>query len=733
MATVDDKRVDDLEYRIGLTGLLRGGAVVIIIAIIYLVALAVSRGYITPQIQFAGEIALCFAFIALGCVKRNEREEFGQLMAGIGSCGLYLSFAGGHLYKHLYAGETLVTLFVALSFANLGFALWRSSRSFLAIGMLGGLTAAMLPMHQYKPVLDIDLHFLILLPTAFIVIKNRWRDMAVAVWGASTAALIPALTYDGAWMLRVGALYGTSLICAGTYAKVWSENRFDPWCALSGVMLGVAGIGALAFDGVQHGSLHVLLLAGASLAVGYAFRSNAILRNAFWLAGLAIAVTLAPVGYHRLEAGSAFALLSIAISFAAFRAAPKPLTSLAALLLALGLCAYTAPWTNSPVQFSIGAETWLLTAFMTATAACAFACVRAGGASEPLLLVAAVVLLPLFARLGFVLLTSPSIAFMTSIAVLLPFMVFAAAVLVIGNSAKWKRTVIFGCGVLVLAFLQYIQVVGDGFESPSFDSILVLGLISASLYAAQAVKNVSGKESLDWIVAAAGGIVSAFVLRLSLIWLTLPVFRLHLAGALTIGLLIVTFASGLLSLRFKWRGLTPQGWVTLLAASLGALGIQVITHYGVSFELSLTTMCILATLLQVRAASRTLGPVTGLAGFAVGLIWVLFSRWAYVVLTSGLVGIKDAPALTLAWIVYAVALMVLGFGFQARYIRYWSFGVFGTTLVKIFAYDLSALDPGIRVVILMAIGVGMVGAGYWYIRSRPAEVVDGSDGAVHPA
>jgi len=48
--------------------------------------------------------------------------------------------------------------------------------------MLGGLTAAMLPMHQYKPVLDIDLHFLILLPTAFIVIKNRWRDMAVAVW-----------------------------------------------------------------------------------------------------------------------------------------------------------------------------------------------------------------------------------------------------------------------------------------------------------------------------------------------------------------------------------------------------------------------------------------------------------------------------------------------------------------------------------------------------------------------
>jgi len=84
------------------------------------------------------------------------------------------------------------------------------------------------------------------------------------------------------------------------------------------------------------------------------------------------------------------------------------------------------------------------------------------------------------------------------------------------------------------------------------------------------------------------------------------------------------------------------------------------------------------------------------------------------------------PALTFAWILYAVILIAIGFQYKARYLRYWSLAIFGATVGKIFLYDLSYLDPGIRVILLMMLGVAMVGGGYWYIRMRPSTVDDSS-------
>ena len=165
--------IDEVEYKIGSKGLLWLGAAAIVVGLIFLVAIAISRQWISPAMQFGGEIALCLSFIGIGFWKRNEKEEFGQLLTGIGSCGLYLSFAGAHVYKGVISGETLVASFVALSLANLGFAFWRSSRSFLTIGLIGGLVASALPMRKNKIGLNVILFNLILLPTTLIVRKNK--------------------------------------------------------------------------------------------------------------------------------------------------------------------------------------------------------------------------------------------------------------------------------------------------------------------------------------------------------------------------------------------------------------------------------------------------------------------------------------------------------------------------------------------------------------------------------
>ena len=142
----------DTEFKFGSQVLPRVGIVIVLLGILYLVAYAIQSGWITLQMQFVGELLLCGALIGVGLWKINEKEDFGQVLVGGGSCGLYLSFAGGHVYKHLYEGETLVVLFLALSLANLGFSWWRSSKTFWAIGFVGGLVGAALPMDKHDHV-----------------------------------------------------------------------------------------------------------------------------------------------------------------------------------------------------------------------------------------------------------------------------------------------------------------------------------------------------------------------------------------------------------------------------------------------------------------------------------------------------------------------------------------------------------------------------------------------------
>lgn len=310
---------DDIEYKFGINGLLRGGAVVFVLALLFLVAIMVGRGAITPPVQFAGEVSLCLAFIGFGIWKRNEREDFGQLMVGIGSFGLYASFAGGYAYKHLYEGEPLVAMYTLLSLANLGFASWRSSKSFLCIGMLGGLVAAMMPMQKDKVLLDFALHFLILVPCAAIIIRNKWNGMAGLMWVISTAALIPATTSNFEQFWRVGATYLNCAIALFACGKVFKPSEFDKHAAIQTIMLVLTGFFAIAIDTGHKGSLHAIVLTAIAAGVGYVLRENEKARNATWLGGLIVFSIITPIGFTQNVAAFAYGIEALALILVAIR------------------------------------------------------------------------------------------------------------------------------------------------------------------------------------------------------------------------------------------------------------------------------------------------------------------------------------------------------------------------------------------------------------------------------
>ena len=71
-------------------------------------------------------------------------------------------------------------------------------------------------------------------------------------------------------------------------------------------------------------------------------------------------------------------------------------------------------------------------------------------------------------------------------------------------------------------------------------------------------------------------------------------------------------------------------------------------------------------------------------------------------------------ALSVAWAVYAVVLMITGFWCKTAYLRYISLGLFGILLIKIFILDMSTVKSVYRIAAFLATGITLVGVSYLY-------------------
>lgn len=176
----------DTEYWLGAKLLPRVGAGIVILALAYLVSLGISRGILGPGSIFAGATFLCAAFIGVGQFHRNEREEYGEILTGIGSCGFFLNLAAGHVYQNLYSGEILVASFVLWSGVNLAYGAWRGSQAFFMIGMLGGFGASLMPIRQSDAMLAFGLFLATLVASGSVAARYRWTLGTCALYTSGT-------------------------------------------------------------------------------------------------------------------------------------------------------------------------------------------------------------------------------------------------------------------------------------------------------------------------------------------------------------------------------------------------------------------------------------------------------------------------------------------------------------------------------------------------------------------
>jgi len=293
------------------------GGVAVVLGVAFLLAIAVSSGWIGPGARtlLAGAIATVLSATGIWLHERRRRTDAALCMVAAGIAAMFVTVAvGGPVYGVLAVPVALAIALAAGVLAAVLAIRWEA-RSIGALGILGALTA---PILAGAPAggETLALLWISALAGSAVVVWQRWNWLAVgvflvalpqwALWLADTppaGAALLVLTAFG--LVNAGAAVGFELRVPATRLRASSALLLS----LNAITLAIAGFIALKATGADA-LAHVWLaaLAASHLAVGLAAASTKMNRDLRLLA-MALGVVLADVALGLVLHGP---LLSIA-------------------------------------------------------------------------------------------------------------------------------------------------------------------------------------------------------------------------------------------------------------------------------------------------------------------------------------------------------------------------------------------------------------------------------------
>lgn len=121
----------------------------------------------------------------------------------------------------------------------------------------------------------------------------------------------------------------------------------------------------------------------------------------------------------------------------------------------------------------------------------------------------------------------------------------------------------------------------------------------------------------------------------------------------------------------------------------------------------------------------------GFVAFAIFFFWITLEVRHLFHPTGGSAAVTDWEwySYSLAWLMYAVALLVAGIRLEIRRVRMAGLALVGVVILKVFMFDMSALEGIARAVSFMGLGASLIGMGYLYqfFRREDAERADPAD------
>ena len=322
----------ELEDLLGGRVLAWTGGVAVLAGIAFLLAIAVSRGWIGPSERtlLAGTISLLLIGAGAWLYERRGRTDAALATLSAGIAGLFTTVAvGGPVYDVLPAAAALTLAFATGALAT-AFAVRWEARGIGALGIVGALLAPILAGAP-QTATTLALLWLAAASGAAVLVWQRWNWLACAVfaialaqWGWWLADGDPAA---GAIVLVLCAFGGVNAAAAIGFELRVPAARLRAASALlltaNAMTLALAGWFALDGAGATNaGRVWLGGLAAAHIAVGLATRSTRINRDVRLLAlvlGVVLADVTAGLMLEGAVLGAAFAVTTAGFGLLARR------------------------------------------------------------------------------------------------------------------------------------------------------------------------------------------------------------------------------------------------------------------------------------------------------------------------------------------------------------------------------------------------------------------------------
>ncbi len=195
----------------------RVGLGLVLLAIVFLFRYAIQAGWIGPEVRVGAGAVASVGMIAYGSVLARRRPSYGQLLAGGGVAGLYVTaFAAHHAYDMTGLAMAFTQL-VAVAILGVGLALrWRSEPLAVA-GFGGALLAPLLIDGRMLPAFGGDaVYFAAVLGGVMaLVFRHDWQRL---YWATSVGA---TLVIASEWLrLSFGETYPDLAVSAPGRAEL---------------------------------------------------------------------------------------------------------------------------------------------------------------------------------------------------------------------------------------------------------------------------------------------------------------------------------------------------------------------------------------------------------------------------------------------------------------------------------------------------------------------------------
>lgn len=204
------------------------GATTIVLAMAYLIRLALDTGWLTPERQLALAVLTAFSLIGAGLWLRAADRSYASLLPAGGLVVLFLAIYGAHLYYGFIEVRSAAGLVIVACLGTLWLGRMFESELYALFAVLGSYSAPFLMPGVYGSVLDLVIYFSawsIAFCAYAIWIGNRrpyllaaylgllgfnvlWRDIVPAEW--QQALLFQAVQFG----IFLGGAAGYSIIRA---------------------------------------------------------------------------------------------------------------------------------------------------------------------------------------------------------------------------------------------------------------------------------------------------------------------------------------------------------------------------------------------------------------------------------------------------------------------------------------------------------------------------------------